>query len=79
MKLLRDINGDALARHLERRWGYVRTGQSGSHIKLRTESPSGHTVIVPAHKPMKLGTCQSILKDVASHKKTTIVALLEDF
>jgi|SRR6185437_1032830 len=46
VKLPRDLYGRTLADHLIRHWQYKETYQTGSHIILRTEQPSGQT---PAH------------------------------
>jgi predicted RNA binding protein YcfA (HicA-like mRNA interferase family) len=71
------VDGESLAKHLERRWGYARAGQTGSHIKLRTEEPTGHTATIPAHRPLKTGTLHGILKSVAAHKQKSIADVVE--
>ena len=78
MKIPRDIHGATLANHLIRRWGYWKTHQTGSHIHLRTDKPSGQTVIIPAHRPVKTGTLGGILKHVARHKRVTPEEILKD-
>ena len=78
MKLPRDISGEELAKLL-RKFGYVITRQTGSHIRLTTHLEGGHSITIPRHKPLKVGTLNSILKDVANHlridKKTLIKEL----
>ncbi len=76
MKTPRDIDGAALAAHLVRKWDYRKTHQTGSHIHLRTDHPSGQTTIVPAHRPLKSGTLTGLLKHVARHKHVTTEEIL---
>ncbi|HZL28661.1 MAG TPA: type II toxin-antitoxin system HicA family toxin [Acidobacteriaceae bacterium] len=59
-----------------RRWDYREHHQTGSHIILRTETPSGQTLPIPAHKPLVVGTLNAILKMVAEHKGVTRNAVL---
>jgi len=66
MKLPRDISGLELARALGR-IGYDVDHQRGSHIRLSTQHPSPHSITVPAHDPLKVGTLSGILRDVATH------------
>lgn len=68
MKLPRDLPGEKLARLLCRDWGYEQVHQVGSHIILETEEPSPHRLSVPAHKALRVGTLNSILRAVARHK-----------
>ena len=79
MKLPRSIDGNRLSLHLERNWEYVRISQKGSHIRLRTQVPSEHTATVPAHKHLKVGTLQGILKDIADHKRVSVEEVLFGF
>jgi len=66
MKLPRNLSGTELARKLSR-VGYQTTRQSGSHLRLTTESPSQHHITIPVHDPLKIGTVAAILSDVANH------------
>ena len=70
MKVPRDLSGVALAKALAK-LGYQVTRQSGSHIRLTTQSPTQHHVTIPAHDPLKVGTLSGILGDVADHLKIT--------
>ncbi|MDC0832087.1 type II toxin-antitoxin system HicA family toxin [Geitlerinema sp. CS-897] len=66
---------EVLCRH----WGYRVVHQQGSHIILDTESPHHQRISIPNHNPLRLGTLNSILRAVASHKgvsKTDIVNTL---
>ena len=68
MKLPRDLSGAKLSRHLCKNWGYVEVNQTGSHIILDTEEPSAQRISVPAHKALRIGTLNSILRAVSMHK-----------
>jgi len=66
MRIPRDLGGEELARLL-RRYGYEITRQTGSHLRLTTRLKGEHHITIPRHKPLKVGTLNSILKDVADH------------
>ena len=66
MKWPRDISGDELAKSLSRS-GYSITRQTGSHLRLTTFSGEEHHATIPKHKPIKIGTLNSILKEIAEH------------
>jgi predicted RNA binding protein YcfA (HicA-like mRNA interferase family) len=76
VKVPRDLSGAQLAKALSR-VGYAVTRQTGSHIRLTTQSPTQHHVTVPAHDPLKLGTLSGILGDVAAHLKITRDELMQ--
>jgi len=48
----------------------------GSHIILQTETPKHHRLSVPDHKPLRVGTLNGILRDVAAAKHVTREAIL---
>ncbi|MHC5830542.1 MAG: type II toxin-antitoxin system HicA family toxin, partial [Nostoc sp.] len=50
--------------------------QKGSHIRLTTQQNGEHHITVPAHDPIKIGTLNAILKDVAAHAGLTRNELL---
>ena len=77
MRLPRDVSGTDLA-GLLRRYGYAVTRQTGSHMRL-TCSASGHEhhVTIPNHDPLKVGTLNAILKDVAAEWNLTRDELLK--
>jgi len=77
MKLPSDLSGHALVAALGRQWGYVKVNQAGSHIVLQTQEPTPHRVSVPAHRALRLGTLNGILKSVASHKGVERQAILD--
>lgn len=67
MKLPRDLSGEELARLLGR-LGYQVTRQTGSHMRLTRRAAEGeHRITIPRHGTLKVGTLNSILKDVAEH------------
>lgn len=78
MKLPRDIGGEELVGLLGT-YRYRITRQTGSHIRL-TSSFKGteHHVTVPRHKPLKVGTLSSILKDVASYLEIERERLIQE-
>jgi predicted RNA binding protein YcfA (HicA-like mRNA interferase family) len=69
VKLPRNISGDQFADHICRHWGYTRIKQVGSHIMLRTDTPSRSKQVIPAHNPMRIGTFSKILSQIAEHKQ----------
>ena len=76
MKLPRGVSGDRLIRALER-LGYGVIRQKGSHVRLRHAGPPPHTITMPLHNPMKLGTLHSILTEVAQMRLIAIESLVE--
>jgi hypothetical protein len=43
---------------------------------LQTETPDHHRVSVPDHKPLRFGTFNAILREVATAKETTREAII---
>ena len=67
MKLPRDIDGEELARKLDK-YEYKITRQTGSHIRLTSAiKDAEHHITIPSHNPMKIGTLSSILNEVAAY------------
>ncbi len=66
MKLPRDLSGEDLMKALVS-FEYVVDRQTGSHIRLTTQLNGEHHITVPAHDPLKVGTLNAILRDVADH------------
>ncbi len=77
MKIPRDLSGHELVAALCRRWGYVKVNQVGSHIILQTQEPTPHRVAIPAHKALRIGTLNGILRAVAYHKGVDRQAILD--
>ncbi|MBX9773458.1 MAG: type II toxin-antitoxin system HicA family toxin [Xanthobacteraceae bacterium] len=76
MKLPRELSGRDLARGLCARWGYRQVNQVGSHIILQTDTPQHHRLSVPDHKPLRIGTLNAILRQVAAAKGVTRADIL---
>ncbi len=71
MKIPRDISGDELIAALIR-IGYKITRQKGSHVRLTLAINSEeHHITIPNHDPIKIGTLNNILKDLAAHLNLT--------
>jgi len=66
MRLPRDVGGEELA-GLLKKFGYFITRQIGSHMRLTTQQGGEHHVTIPSHKPLRIGTLNSVIKDVAEH------------
>lgn len=66
MRLPRDLGGEELAFKL-RGHGYEATRQTGSHIRLTTYKRGEHHVTIPHYKPLRVGTLNAVLRDVADH------------
>ena len=66
MKMPRDLSGEEVARLLSRHYGYRTTRTRGSHRTLSlTIGDSSHSVTVPRHRAVRIGTLDSIVSDVA--------------
>jgi predicted RNA binding protein YcfA (HicA-like mRNA interferase family) len=66
MKLSRNIDAPQLVKVLQK-FGYETTRQSGSHIRLTTQQNGQHHITIPNHDPLKIGTLNAILTEVAQH------------
>ena len=66
MKLPRDIDAATLKQLLVP-LGYTVTRQTGSHIRLTTQNQGQHHITIPNHNPIKVGTLNAILRDIAEH------------
>lgn len=76
MRIPRDINGNELINALTK-LGYSKTKQVGSHIKLTTMQKGEHHITIPNHSPVKIGTLNNILKDIAEHYGISKEQLIE--
>ena len=64
MKVPRDVDASHLINVLVK-YGYVITRQTGSHIRLSKKLDDGeHSITIPNHNPIKIGTLQGIVKDI---------------
>lgn len=68
MKLPRDLSGQDLAKALKI-FSYEISHQTGSHIRLTTQEKGEHHITIPAHNPLKVGTLNTVLREVANHLK----------
>jgi len=77
VKLRRGVNGEVFAKHIVREWDYQLVRQTGSHLRLETDTPTKHSVTIPNHKPLKTGMFAALVKEVAAHKNVSPEKLLE--
>ena len=76
MRIPRDLSSSDLIKSLNR-LDYEVVRQTGSHIRLQTLRNGEHSITIPAHNPLKLGTLTAILRDVATHFQMSRNELLE--
>jgi len=76
MKLSRNVDAPQLVKALQK-FGYEPTRQSGSHIRLTTQQNGQHHITVPNHDPLKIGTLNAILTEVARHLGLTKQELID--
>ncbi len=66
MKLPRGLSGSEVARLLARHYGYRATRTKGSHMTVTLEmGGDSHSVTVPRHRNMRVGTLDAIVGEVA--------------
>ncbi|MBS0462333.1 MAG: type II toxin-antitoxin system HicA family toxin [Proteobacteria bacterium] len=75
MKMPRDLTGHDLVRSLHR-LGYEVTRQNGSQMRITTQVGGEHHEVIPNHRPLKIGTLQSLLRNIAAHHGMSIAELL---
>ena len=68
MKLPRDLSGESLIKHWCKRWDYEVVHQVGSHVILQTGTPGHQRLPVPDHHVLRVGTLNSIIRLVSTHK-----------
>ena len=66
MKPVRTISATQLIK-IVRKLGYEPSRQTGSHIRLTTFNNGQHHITIPNHDPLKKGTFNAILTDIAQH------------
>jgi len=76
MKLPRGVSAERLIRALER-LGYAVIRQKGSHIRLFHEAAPTHSISVPLHDPLKIGTFHGILVEVSQAQSVSIQEILD--
>ena len=68
-KIPRDLSGKEFAALLEQ-FGYRITRQTGSHIRLTNNTgDKEHHITIPDHAPLKIGTLNAIIRDIAGYLK----------
>lgn len=77
MKIPRDLSGNDLVKILKK-YGYLPTRQTGSHVRLTTNENGEHHITIPNHSPIKIGTLSAILSDVAEHLGKTKDELMRE-
>ena len=75
MKLPRDMDAAQLTKALER-IGYRVVRQTGSHIRMQCDQPV-HSITVPNHRPIRIGTLSSIVTDLATRWRLDREEMLE--
>jgi len=76
VKTPRDVSGEELARRLAI-LGYRVTRQTGSHMRLSTDQRGEHHITIPRHDPLKIGTLNSVLRDLVEHHRIDRDRLVE--
>ena len=73
MKVPRDVDASELIGVLKKH-GYFVVRQTGSHVRLckKLKEEEEHLITIPDHKPIKIGTLQSIVKDVCVVNKLNV-------
>ncbi len=66
MKLSPNIDAAQLIKALQK-FGYNPTRQTGSHIRLTSQQNGQHHITIPNHDPLRIGTLNTILAEVAQH------------
>lgn len=66
MRIPRDVTGLELIQLLKP-YGYEIVRQTGSHIRIQTHQQGEHSETIPRHNPIKIGTLNNILKNIAAH------------
>jgi predicted RNA binding protein YcfA (HicA-like mRNA interferase family) len=77
-KIPRDISGRELAQLLDK-YEYEIKRETGSHIRLVSEMRGKeHKITIPDHTPIKIGTLNNILNDLADYLKINKKVLLDE-
>ena len=75
-RLPRNVSGHHLASAVSR-FGYEITRQTGSHLRLTTQTNGEHHITIPAHDSLKIGTLSGILGEVARHPEISKTELID--
>ena len=77
MKLPRDLGGDELAKILKK-YDFQITRQTGSHIRLTSTIKGEYHITIPKHRPLKIGTLNSILSDIARYLEKDKQSIIDE-
>ena len=67
MRLLRDLSGEQVVQLLRSCYDYRPRRSRGSHMTVTlTTATREHSVTVPRHRPVRVGTLSRIVSDVAA-------------
>jgi len=76
-RIPKNLSGKELSRLLKP-FGYTITRQTGSHIRLTSyQQHQEHHITIPNHDPIRIGTLNKILHDIAAYFKTSKEKLIE--
>lgn len=70
MKIPKNLSASDLIKSLEK-LGYFPTRQKGSHIRLSSNNIPQHHITIPNHRPIKIGTLNSILNEICENNNLT--------
>lgn len=76
MKLPRNVDAQQFIKALQK-FGYQPSRQTGSHIRLTTQHNGQHHITIPNHDPLRIGTLNAILTDIAHHQGISKQELIE--
>lgn len=76
MKLPRGVSAQRLIRALVK-LGYAVIRQKGSHVRLFHEAVPTHSISVPLHDPLKIGTFHGILTEVARAQSISVQDIID--
>lgn len=66
-KLPRDLSSKDLIKVLQKYYHYEIKRRKSTHIRLCTLLKGEHSITIPDHNPIKVGTLKGILRGVATH------------
>jgi predicted RNA binding protein YcfA (HicA-like mRNA interferase family) len=76
VKLPRDVAADRVITVLTD-LGYQVVRQKGSHIRMRHPGPPAHSITVPHHQPLKVGTLHAIFAEVSRMRALSLWSLID--
>ncbi|HEY2583160.1 MAG TPA: type II toxin-antitoxin system HicA family toxin [Mucilaginibacter sp.] len=77
MKIPRSLSAKELIKLLKL-YDYEISSQKGSHIKITTQKGGEHHLAIPNHDPIKIGTLNAIIRQVAEHLGKTKETVFEE-